>query len=421
MRISVYVSLFVVVSTQWAGLPVAFAQQENVLEAGTRSQLFADPDLVYEAKGVSFTLHSAQKHAAGPLIKADQPWEGWYVSAFAGTVLFDEQEKLFKMWYTCPLDPAYFDEGGTCYATSPDGVRWEKPLVGTRTAKNGKPHNSVTSLLCPSVFKDPADADPERRYKMVGFDPHRGYLAMLSPDGLRWKTQSTRPIVPISYVDDVISAFRDRRSGHFVALPKMTTPVFGRQRRSIYLSSSPDFVHWSKPEPAFFADRRDDLGSLARVERVRPLLNYPDNFNVMRTEFYGAGAYSAESCVIGFPWVFTINANVPKANNQEGPIEVQLAVSRDLEHWSRPFRTPVIVPGKPGEWDSGMILSNSQAIEVGDEVWLYYVGANFTHGAPVLYSSGVGTTRPGTRSPSVWRLGNETASSPPMPKRKRER
>src|SRR5439155_22061871 len=112
---------------------------------------------------------------------------------------------------------------------------------------------------------------------------------------------------------------------------------------------------------------------------------YADNVNVMRTEFYGAGAYSAESCVVGFPWVFTITANVPKRGNQERPIEVQLAVSRDLETWSRPFRTPIVPLGKPGDWDSGMILSASQAIDIGDEVWLYYGGANYTHGAPILY------------------------------------
>ena len=224
---------------------------------------------------------------------------------------------------------------------------------------------------------------------MVGFDPDRGYLALTSADGLRWAEQSPKPIVPISYVDDVVSAFRDRRTARYIALPKMMTPVFGRQRRTIYLSSSAGFRNWSKIEPAFVADRRDDLGSLARVGRVRSLLNYPGNFNFMRTEFYGAGAYAAESCVVSFPWVFTVSANAPGKGNQEGPIEVQLAVSRDLESWSRPFRMPAIPLGKPGEWDGGMILSASQAIDVGDEVWLYYGGANHTHGAPALYDAAI--------------------------------
>ena len=372
----------------------ARAQQENVLDVGTRSQLLLDPSLVYEAERVAFTPHPASKHRDNPLMMVDQPWEGSYVSAFAGTVLYDAHDRMFKMWYTGPGAAAYFEGGHyfTFYATSVDGLRWNKPLAGVYPARNGKPHNCVGPIACPSVFHTPDDRDAARRYKMICFDEDRGYLAKTSPDGLKWVDQSARPIVPISYVDDVISAFFDRRTGQYVAMPKMMTPVFGRQRRSIYLSSSPDFVHWSRPEPAFFADRRDDLGSLARLERVRPLLNYPDNFNVMRTEFYGAGAYVAESCVVGFPWVLTVSANVPRPGNQEGPIEVQLAVSRGLETWSRPFRTPVVPLGEAGDWDGGMILSTSYAIDVGDEVWLYYGGANATHGAPVDGGAKTSTT-----------------------------
>jgi len=370
------------------------AQQINVLEARSDSQLLLDHDIVHESHGVAFTLHPAEKHPGEPLVRADQPWEGWYASIFAGTVLFDEQEKVFKMWYTCPGDRAYFDAGVTCYAVSRDGLKWDKPPVGTIAAKNGKAHNAVANVLCPSVFKDPADADAARRYKMVCFDPNRGYLAQTSADGLHWTLQGDKPIVPISYVDDVVSAFRDRRTGRYVAFPKQLTPVFGRSRRTIYSSTSPDFRNWCKPEPAFVADRRDDLGSLARVQRVRALLNYPDNFHVMRTEFYGAGGYSAESCAIAFPWTFTISANVAGHTNQDGPIETQIAISRDLETWSRPFRTPVIPPGENGSWDGGMILTASQAIDIGDEVWLYYAGANYTHGAPILYNTAAPDPRP---------------------------
>jgi hypothetical protein len=64
-----------------------------------------------------------------------------------------------------------------------------------------------------------------------------------------------------------------------------------------------------------------------------------------RTEFYGVGVYQAESRTIAFPRLFTISG--PRhPGPQEGPGEVQLAVSRDLEHWERPFRSPVIPRGK---------------------------------------------------------------------------
>src|SRR5215831_539030 len=104
-------------------------------DVGTAAQLFIDRTLVHDANGVTFTLHPARKHPANPLLKADQPWEGWRL-VIDGGVLYDEDEKIFKLWYlACEPGPKndYFDGlyVGTCYATSKDGVRWDKPLVGT--------------------------------------------------------------------------------------------------------------------------------------------------------------------------------------------------------------------------------------------------------------------------------------------------
>ncbi|MBM82052.1 MAG: hypothetical protein CMJ78_15890 [Planctomycetaceae bacterium] len=234
----------------------------------------------------------------------------------------------------------------------------------------------------PAVTKDARDKDPARRYKMVCYVLDRGYCSMVSPDGLRWKFTSDGQILPISYVDDVITACWSDRHETFVAFAKQTTAVMGRARRTVWTSISHDFENWSTVKKALVADRRDDLGSRVRAEKVRPLLDFPDNYNVMRTEVYGTGAYSAESCMIAFPWMFTATMNVPGFGNQEGPIEVQLASSRDLVRWSRPFRTPVIEPGKPGDFDAGMVITFANAFDHGDEVWLYYHGNHRTHGAP---------------------------------------
>ena len=59
---------------------------------------------------------------------ADQPWEGWRLRY--GSVIHDEQERLFKMWYTGD-SPSDFPGDAALYATSPDGIHWTKPLVGT--------------------------------------------------------------------------------------------------------------------------------------------------------------------------------------------------------------------------------------------------------------------------------------------------
>jgi hypothetical protein len=348
---------------------------------GTRSQLFIDSFLVRDAVDVSYTLHPGKKHAANPLLKADQPWEGWGLQLY-GSVLFDREEKRFKMWYTVTPSP-YFDREVTCYAVSADGIRWEKPLVGTLKAKIDKPHGAVADCLLASVFKDSADPNPARRYKMVCFVYDRGYVTKVSPDGLKWTDESKGPLARIWYGEDVVTAFHDPRRGQYVVLCKMTTPIRGRGRRCTYLTASRDFVHWSKPELVFAPDVRDDHGSLPRLEEVRPLLHHPDNPNVMRAEFYGSGAHVAEDCVVALPWLFTANANIPRFGNQDGISEVQLAVSRDLETWARPFRTPVLRRGKADQWDCGFFSTASQTVTVADEVRLYYGCANFGHGAPL--------------------------------------
>jgi hypothetical protein len=40
---------------------------------------------------------------------------------FSDGVWYDPKERLFKMWYMGGLTRA------TCYATSKDGLRWDKP------------------------------------------------------------------------------------------------------------------------------------------------------------------------------------------------------------------------------------------------------------------------------------------------------
>src|SRR5688572_5239015 len=53
--------------------PATQAQQINLLDAGSRSQLLADPSIVYDAKGIVFTPHAARKHPSNPLLKPDRP------------------------------------------------------------------------------------------------------------------------------------------------------------------------------------------------------------------------------------------------------------------------------------------------------------------------------------------------------------
>ena len=386
-----------VAATSWGDAPMSPFNVEN------RSQLFVDQVLVREAANVAFSLHPARKHPENPLVKADQPWEGWRLEIY-GNVLYDEEERLFKMWYIGE-EPEAFPHYATFYATSKDGIHWEKPLVGTFENDKYPEHNGVAEqVLLASVMKDNNDPDASRRYKMICWlQKDHGYHTMVSPDGLHWTRFSKAPICRSG---DVITGYYDERLEKYVALPKIGHHVRGHNRRVFWMMTSEDFTTWTEPKLVITADQRDDAGSLARIEEVRPILDVPDDPKLMRTEFYGVGVYPAESCTLGFVWMFTVNNNA-RYGNQEGPGELQLAVTRDIEHWERPFRVPCVPRGKLGEWDCGFFCTQSRALRVGDEVWLYYTGSNYTHGTPCLYraeGTGRGTEYTGAIGLAIWDL-----------------
>lgn len=397
------------------GSATAATAIDSPLEIADRSQLMAEKTLVQSSRNVAFTLHPAKKHSSNPILKADRPWEGWRISLY-GTVLFDPDERLFKMWYTSDVSED-FPNYAVLYATSRDGISWEKPLVGTIAGKKSAAHNGVLAEgHLPSVIRDPAETNPERRYKMLSYihlpKPQGGPHVFGSPDGLKWTQISHEPICRSN---DVITAFFQSGQQRYVAIPKLSTMVRGQVRRCFGLSTSEDFERWTEPRYILRPDLQDDAGSLKRIEEVRSQLDVPDDPNLMRTEFYGVGVYQAESCIVGFPWVFTINNNA-RFGNHEGPSEVQLAVTRDLDQWDRQFREPILPHGKPGEWDSGFLASSSEAIRVGDEIRLYYSGANYTHGTPCLYreeGTGRGTKYTAGIGLATWKLDRFVSADGP--------
>ncbi len=114
--------------------------------------------LVRESQGVGFTLHPAEKHPSNPVVRADRPWEGWRLEIY-GNVIYDEEEKVFKMWYLGEGGDHFSFEYPTLYAVSADGIEWEKPEVGTLRAVKGDPfkHNAVGQLHLAGVMKDRGD------------------------------------------------------------------------------------------------------------------------------------------------------------------------------------------------------------------------------------------------------------------------
>ena len=71
------------------------------IRIGSTRQLFIDDYLIESMSDVELQFHRPTRHIDNPVIQPDKTWEqaGGGVYLFGGTVLFDEEEDIFKMWY----------------------------------------------------------------------------------------------------------------------------------------------------------------------------------------------------------------------------------------------------------------------------------------------------------------------------------
>ena len=188
----------------------ARAPVPGILDIGSKKQLFLDDTLIAHSSRVSRFMGRPRKYPQNPVLTADKPWEkhnpragklpadGVQISGQA--VLYDQEEKIFKMWY----NPWSFFPSRLrpwCYAISKDGYRWEKPELGIYSYQ-GSQNNNILAAYTRSkyfnVFKDNKETDPQKRYKAMGEvegSERNGTAVAFSPDGLNWTEFADNPVV----------------------------------------------------------------------------------------------------------------------------------------------------------------------------------------------------------------------------------
>ncbi|MDA2926388.1 hypothetical protein MYX78_03995, partial [Acidobacteria bacterium AH-259-G07] len=172
----------------------------GLIEIGTTKQLFIDDYIIQSLSHAKRVLNPAVKHPDNPILEADRPWEGHYVGL--NQIIYDEDKGLFRMWYRTTskfaskkggdrLRPYRFDwrwEDGRavrqkveeiygyseyaeskdwklCYATSRDGIHWEKPNLGKVEFNGSKNNNILPADTLTPLFWDRHETDPAKRYK----------------------------------------------------------------------------------------------------------------------------------------------------------------------------------------------------------------------------------------------------------------
>ena len=333
----------------------------QALELGTQTQLLVDDFVIEEMKGVKRKLNPLTKHPANPVLRPEHPWEGQYT--FPGTVLYDESEGLFEMWYACleyEWDPR-LTRSRSAYAVSRDGLVWERPELGLLDFKGSKKNNLIPPPRG-NVFLDAAETDPSRRFKALGYcrRPHpqgpAGICISFSEGGLRWTPYAKNPV--LTGVGDTHTLFGwDDSVNRYVAFMRPGFEAFadlppelriGEGLRAIGRSESEDFIHWPSPTPVLMPDDEDPPG----------------------TQFYGMSVFSDRSVYFGLIWVYHPNSLM---------VDVQLAFSRDGVDWQRAGgRHPILTYGLPDAFDSHALYARRPLV-LRDQIWVYYVAEDEAH------------------------------------------
>jgi len=399
-----------------------------MIDVGTTKQIFVDDALTESMVDVFKTVHPGRKHPANPVVVADKPWEETPAVFVYGTAIHDPNARgadRFRLWYKPRiLDYGSENHAGLLFAHSEDGIHWEKPALGITELNGSRENNALWSdnsrgwRSTNGLSYDPDDPDPARRYKLLAFlgadgpeSARPGYGACFSPDGIHWEAYEHNPVFGYDHVSvcEVATTIYNEQSAHprkdhpldrhryygsvkysSWMCPPVHTPDYGVMRRCAGLMTSDDFVNWSPNHLILQPDEIDDVLCRQRIMQASPVLlcNRPRE---QRAEFYGMALLPYGDILLGLLWVFDACGG-----NQEGPIHVQLAGTRDLRFWERlGERMPLLSPGPPEEWDCGMVYTANRPIVVGDEIWLYYAGSNRGHISPpdVVRSIGLATWR----------------------------
>jgi len=317
------------------------------------------------ASGVQLRVELADRSPA--LLEAAADWE---IGGSIGPLFIWKADGRFHMIYECTT------ANGTCYATSDDALRWERPALGQVKFEGSTANNILRNGIrgATGVFIDP-HAPHEERFKAMGgdmdwYDPKtlerldgkiawKRWLAQnesddnytgpraeiwgrtlgwISADGLDWK-ELEEPL-GLRAVNGGISAYYDAHRDEYIAYqqimgdPAELIPGIGTarieietQRRTIGFARTKDFRRWPAPKLILAPDPQDDLD----------------------VSFYGANYFP-------YPGRTDVHAMViPLYHQATDVIDHQIAFSRDGIFWTRPERRVLHTVGPRGSGEEGMV------------------------------------------------------------------
>ena len=333
--------------------------------------LLLDTRIVEDIQNAELTLGTVKKPGANPLFGEDKPWERRFDNLYAN-IIYDDEDEIYKCWYSPFIVsksslgmtiqerketqyPKHEQEMGICYATSKDGLSWDKPELGLVEYEGSKANNIVwrgdtdtgVQKWGPhgtGIFKDLRDPDPSRRYKAL---LKSGILSVaFSADGINWGPAIACPEAN-SAGDTHNNAFWAPTLDKYVGITREWKVSPGKYERQVARTSSTDFVNWEK------------------THVVMEGLDTNQQPYAMPV-FYHGGVYLGLVAI----------------HDQElDRVWTELTWSPDTTTWHRVLPgTPLISnDGEEGDYDWGCAYAAANPVFLEDEIRLYYGGSDGLH------------------------------------------
>lgn len=379
------------------GPPLLFAgnnTEDAVLDLGDRKHLFIDDALVANMKNVTFRVN--------PPRLAECVIDGIKGPFRKHLSVIEDEDGLIRLYHGGPGD--YLE-----VRTSRDGVHWKIPDLRRGRVRGKRNIVIPESTAMGNVFID-RNAPPEARWKYVTGFQDRGIYVYYSPDGWFFKRVKTAalPLRPASQSNVFYDDQRQLYIGYHRSDCGRT--LGGKTQRQFAMTEVEDIM---KPWP-FDPVSQAQTWEVAKTRRLRdpqpwyldngpltpgglgiefPIVFEPNDFlDPVGTDIYVPKAIKypwAPDTYVAFPLLYfhyggdgPVTRQIlidPERRRGSGPVETQLAVSRDGVHWKRYPRPAYVGIGKQGSHDIHQAYLAHGLVQRGDEIWQYCFGETAYH------------------------------------------
>jgi hypothetical protein len=383
--------LIVVIFGNWG--PRLLAQSSNYSETGgyqlhiRNRQVVLFPFDNYAIpfrSGLELTLRAGARNKTTVLPRGEQGQPDSAAAAFYGTVI--PIDNKLHMWYDCAGDR---EKGNghswlpgvrwrVCYATSTDGVTWEKPSLGL-VEYGGSTKNNLVALEpynhdvigCVVVY-DPEDPDPAKRYKMA-YETHSiggvggRVSAAYSRDGLTWTNSPRNPVVSALPLEPTGLI---KRNGLYYLVGhggNFTT-------RALVVHASPDFERWTEAVSLGF--RRDDVGPLhpsvwSGASNQTGGRKRPTGEQV----HLGAGLWDRGNVILGLYGQWH-GPTAESADRRDLRMDIGFVVSQDALHYTEPIPDFKMIAGNDEKFAlpefRARLVQGQGFLNLGDQTLAWY-------------------------------------------------